>query len=32
VQLCLRLELAALLGILLAAPLMARGFGFIGHA
>jgi putative membrane protein len=30
VQLCLRIELAGILAILLAAPLMARGFGHIG--
>jgi len=30
VKLCLRVELAAILGILLAAPLMARGFGRLG--
>jgi putative membrane protein len=30
VQLCLRLELAGIVAILLAAPLMARGFGYFG--
>ena len=30
VRLCLMLELAGIVGILLAAPLMARGFGYFG--
>jgi uncharacterized membrane protein len=30
VRVCLMLELAGIVGILLAAPLMARGFGYFG--